>query len=382
MSGLKKERMEITPNHILEQTKLLEAAVNRIKDKKHKILFLVPDSKGNPRHNIITIYKHVKALRDAGYDACIFTEKKDYHGVSDWLGSSYAKIPHYSVEEQKVKVSYSDFLIAPEVFGAFIEQGQDLPVNRVVFVHEHEYMLEAYSPAKTWLDYKTFDTMATTEAVANYVKETIGIENVKITPEFVGKHFKPSTKPKKPSIALYTRNPRKALKFIKMFYIKYPSYRFINFKHVAKINHNSLADQLRECMASVWIDQESSFGAFGVESIKSNVPVIGLLPSLIPEWASDDNGIWTTDENQLVDLTANFIGGWLTGRLPDELKNVSQTLEGQYEEEKVIPEIVKVYEQLFQEKSKTLEDAIAEGHKQIKLMTETKIKEVKEIENV
>jgi sulfite reductase alpha subunit-like flavoprotein len=48
-------------------------------------------------------------------------------------------------------------------------------------------------------------------------------------------------------------------------------------------------------------------------------PVIGRIPYIEPEWINEKNGIWTTNNFDLVDILAEYIKNWLED-------NVSETL--------------------------------------------------------
>ena len=73
-------------------------------------------------------------------------------------------------------------------------------------------------------------------------------------------------------------------------------------------------------MVSLWADDESTFGTFPLESMKSGVPIIGKIPNIEPDWLSE-NGMWTYDENKLVDILGTFVLAWLDGiELTNEVK--------------------------------------------------------------
>jgi hypothetical protein len=72
---------------------------------------------------------------------------------------------------------------------------------------------------------------------------------------------------------------------------------------------------------SVWIDDESTFGTFPLESMKCDVPVIGKIPSTEPDWL-DENGMWTYDENKIVEILGTYVLAWLDGiELTQEVKD-------------------------------------------------------------
>jgi glycosyltransferase involved in cell wall biosynthesis len=70
---------------------------------------------------------------------------------------------------------------------------------------------------------------------------------------------------------------------------------------------------------SVWVDETSGFGTFPIESMKSGVPVLGLVPNLVPTWMNESNGFWINNKNQIVDFIADFLQNWLEDNVKEEL---------------------------------------------------------------
>jgi hypothetical protein len=59
------------------------------------------------------------------------------------------------------------------------------------------------------------------------------------------------------------------------------------------ITQKDFANFLKDSFVSVWVDNESAFGTFPLESMISGTPVIGKIPNLKPDWMSENNGVWT-----------------------------------------------------------------------------------------
>jgi glycosyltransferase involved in cell wall biosynthesis len=87
------------------------------------------------------------------------------------------------------------------------------------------------------------------------------------------------------------------------------------------MSYTEFADALSECMVSVWVDDESTFGTFPLESMKCGVPVIGKIPDQEPEWLGE-NGMWTYDGNKIAEILGTYVLSWLEGiELSDEVKD-------------------------------------------------------------
>jgi hypothetical protein len=85
------------------------------------------------------------------------------------------------------------------------------------------------------------------------------------------------------------------------------------------LSEKEFAQTIQDCCLAVWIDDSSSYGTFPLEAIKSNVPVLGLVPNLFPHWMNEENGLWVNNKVQIVDFVADYLQNWLED-------NVNETL--------------------------------------------------------
>jgi hypothetical protein len=340
--------MENKENQELDVKVLLSDQITRLKEKKSGLYFFVMDTKGNPTAGMANIYKHVKVLRELGYNASVLHEKNDYTSVESWLGKEYSELPHVSIESQELKVKADDFVFIPEIFGNVMEQTVNLPCKKVVFSQSYDYVLEMLMPGKKWLDYGITDCVTTTDKQAEYLKNLMGGRlNTQVVPLAIPDFFKPSEKPKKPIIAIYTRDQRDMVKIFKTFYIKYPHLKWFTFRDMRNMPMKKFAENLSECCISVWVDDISGFGTFPVESIKCNVPVLGKVPNMVPEWMEDKNGLWTHDLNAIPDILANYVQAWLEDASPEELYEKMGEMTQKYTDEQQKQKIEEVYSTLM-----------------------------------
>ena len=92
------------------------------------------------------------------------------------------------------------------------------------------------------------------------------------------------------------------------------------------ISQTDFSKFLKESFVSVWIDRESGFGTFPIESMISNTPVIGVVPNLKPDWMNENNGVWTYSFNEVIDILANFAQNWLEDNISEDLyTNMTET---------------------------------------------------------
>jgi hypothetical protein len=198
------------------------------------------------------------------------------------------------------------------------------------------------------VDFDVMNCITTSKTLSEMVKDLVPAGQIDFIEPGIPEHFKPTEMPQIPVVAIHARDQRKAAKIIKSFYLKYPLYRFVSFKDMHGMTEVDFAKNLKECAVSVWVDDDSTFGTFPVESLKCNVPVIGKVPNIIPEWMSDDNGIWVYDENQIPDLVFNYIKNWMEDGLPENLQNVSEGMKEKYTIETFEKATIETYNIMFE----------------------------------
>ena len=302
-----------------EQIKKVEKSIQNLKDKKSKIYLLVQDTKGHAKASIAYSYRLGMTLSKQGYNVVMLHEKSDYTGVSEWLGGEYMELPHQSIEGQNLEVSPEDFIIIPELYGFVMSQITKLPCGKIVLCQSYDHMLETLQPGQTWSQLGFYKCITTSEAQKEYISNVMRGVSIDIIPPYISEEFKLQTLPPKPMIAIHSREQRDTANIIKNFYIKFPQYRWITFRDMRGLTEKQFAEALQDCFLSVWVDETSSFGTFPLESMKSNVPVLGLVPNLVPSWMNEDNGLWINNKNQIVDFVADFLQNWLEDNVNEKM---------------------------------------------------------------
>lgn len=328
---------------------LIKESVSKLENKDFKIFFFVMDTKGNPVASLANIYEHAKILRELGYDAQILHEKNDYTTVESTLGEEYSTIPHISIESQQLKVNTQDFIVIPEIFANVMEQTTKLPSKRIIFAQSYDYIFEMLMPGKSWMEYGIKDVITTTDKQKEYLQSLFSNRiNTEVVPVSIPSYFKPSDKPKKPIISIYVRDQRDLVKIYKTFYLKYPHLKWVSFRDMRGLPRETFAKSLSESCLAVWVDRVSSFGTFPIEAMKSNVPVLGLVPNMVPDWMDDKNGLWTNNELSIVDLIANYFQAWLEDSEPQELYDEMSKINDSYTESQQKEKVKEVYERFVQ----------------------------------
>ena len=308
------------------------------------------DSKGNAMASIATIYEHAKILRELGYNTIILTEKDDYVRPDSWIGEGYEDIPHESTESEGTKIGPQDFIILPEVYGGILDQLKQANCEKIIFTQAYDYIFELMKPGETWGQWGVRKCLTTTNSQKEYINSLFPTINTSVIPVSIPEYFRNTKQLKKPFIAIHTRESRDTANFIKSFYIKHPFLKWITFRDMRGLTRREFATSLQECALSVWIDPIAGLGTFPLESMNCGTPVIGVLPSLPPDWMTENNGIWTKNHLTLVDTVAGVMKSWLEDDIPSDLYEEMEKTTKQYTPKVESNGVAKFYEGLFQER--------------------------------
>jgi hypothetical protein len=306
----------------------VKQSIQVLRDKQARIYFLVQDTKGNAKASVRYIYQMAKTLKDNGFNPTILHEKADYSGVVAWLDEEYMSLPHKAIEGQNLEISPEDFLIIPELFGYVMDQVKQLPCAKIVLTQQYSHMLETLQPGQSWNQFGFMKCLTTSNKQKEYIERVMRQSSFDVIEPYITNSFKPKSTPAMPIIGIHTKEQTDAINIIKTFYLKFPQYRWFTFRDLRGLSEKEFANSLSDCFLSVWIDDDSAFGTFPLESMKSGVPVIGKVPNISPDWMTEQNGIWITDKTLLVDVIADYIQNWLEDNINPEIQEeMKKTLE-------------------------------------------------------
>lgn len=310
-----------------ENLEKLESALSRLENKESVIYFLTYDTRNNARASVKHIYDLCKVLNLNGFKSKILVEDKKYSGVSSWLGKNYDDLEVVSIKDDRIEIKIDDTIVVPEYYSNVLEQLSGIKCIKVMLVQQKDYMFDTLSIGSRWIDFGFDNVITTTQSSKKYILEYFPESIVYIIPPILGDNFTKSSKPTKPFIAISVKDRVLHRKLISQFYLKYPQLRWITFRDMIQMTYDDFSENLKECLVSLWVDDESTFGTFPLESMKCGVPVIGKIPKIEPDWLSE-NGMWTYDENKLIEILGTYVLAWLEGvELTDEVKDkMNETL--------------------------------------------------------
>ena len=338
----------------------VKQSIQILRDKQARIYFLVQDTKGNAKASVRYIYQMAKTLKDNGFNPIILHEKADYAGVVAWLDEEYMSIPHKAIEGQNLEISPEDFLVIPEVFGFVMDQVKQLPCAKIVLTQQYAHMLETLQPGQSWNQFGFMKCITTTNKQKEYIERVMRQASFDIVEPYITSSFEPKSLPAMPIIGVHTKEQTDAVNLIKTFYLKFPQYRWFTFRDLRGLSEKEFANSLKDCFLSVWVDDHTGFGTFPLESMKSNVPVIGKVPTMAPEWMNEDNGIWITDQTLLADVVADFIQNWLEDNIkPEMYDEMKKTADKFSDKQKFDLAVVSLFEGYLHNRANSFEEQIS-----------------------
>ena len=312
-----------------EQIQKLELSILNMQEKKSRIYFMVQDTKGNVKASVKFIYQMAMALKKSGYNPKMLHEKPDYHGVSEWLGEEYMELEHIAIEGTNLEISPEDFIVIPELYGFVMDQITKLPCGKIVLSQCYDYIFETLQPGQTWSNLGFLKCITTSEKQKEYLEGAMRNVSFDVIEPVISEDFQKTEYPAKTIINVHTRDHRDTINLIKHFYAKFPQYRWITFRDLRGLSEKQFAEAMKESFVSVWVDQNSSYGTFPLESMKMGIPVIGLVPDLVPSWMNENNGIWINNKNMITDVISDFIQNWLEDNInPTLLEEMDKTVNG------------------------------------------------------
>jgi len=343
-----------------EQITKIETSVENLKSKTSKIYLIVQDTKGNAKASLAYIYNLGLTLKDNGFNPIMLHEKPDYTGVSSWLGEKYDELPHQSIEGENLQVTPDDFIVIPELFAFVMSQITKLPCGKIVLCQAYDNMLETLNPGETWSQFGFYKCITTSEEQKDQIQQIMKNVSFDILTPYISDNFKPSNLPAKTIISIHSRDQRDTVNLIKAFYLKYPQYRWVTLSDMRGLSEVEFAKKLSESFVSVWIDETSAYGTFPLESMKSNVPVIGLVPNLLPSWINEDNGIWVQNKTQIIDVIADHLQNWLEDNISEEFhEKIKSTVDTLPTKEDFNKQAVSLFEEYFSVRQKSFEDQLS-----------------------
>jgi len=342
-----------------ENLEKLEQALFRLNSDESVIYFLTYDTKNTPRAAIKHIYDIALTLKNSGKNVKLLVEDKTYGGVNTWLDETiYDVLEKVSIKEDKVEINVDDTIVVPEYYSNVLDQLSNLKCTKIMLIQQKEFMFETLSIGSRYMDFGFDKIITTSENAKKYISEYFPENIIYVIPPMIGDNFSPTDKNVKPYIAISCRDRVKNRKLISEFYLKYPQLRWVSFRDMVQMTYEEFSTALKECMVSLWVDDESTFGTFPLESMKCGVPVIGKVPINEPDWLTE-NAIWSYDENKLTEFLGKYLLAWLDGvELTEDVKVKMKETLLPYETETTKTSIISIFESFKNKRIEIIQKAL------------------------
>lgn len=354
------------------QIEKIKASLNSLANKNNKIMFVVPDVKA-PAASIYEIYFHATTLKNLGYSILMLTESKEFE-APDFIEAELTQLKHVSMDSTELTVSPEDLLVIPEIFTNVMEQTKNLPCMRVVLFQSIDNATKSLLPGYDWSMFNINNVITTGQAMSNFIEGFFGkgkfrikTYNVPVPDYFVDKY-----PIKRPVISILVRNERELDKIVKLFFSKYPQFRWVNFeplltdsKPPKTLRRKDFADRLGKNFAALWIDRISSHALFPLECMKVGTIPISLLPDVTPEYLLgadgkpvENAGVWSDDFFQVPMLIADVLRKFLDDEIPQKVFDDMKAVAGKYSEQAATEQLTGIYQSLIAERTDSLQKAL------------------------
>ena len=353
----------------LKALERVKSEISKIDKKESNVYFFVLDTKGVPSGSLEYIYKLAMITKNAGYNTGLLyqLEKDDeFVGVKEWLGDEYASLPHYNVSKEELEITPSDIVFIPEIFSQVMNQTKKLPCKRVAILQNYNYLLEQMPFAAQWGDFAILDCLANTEYNAELIKDIFPYVRTRVVTPYIDKMFGSTIEPKKMVINIVAKNQSDINKIIKPFYWKFPTFKWVSFRDLRGFPKEAFANSLRDAAATIWVDEDTSFGYSAIEAMKSGSIVIAKVPDNPLEWINSDDDdhtlrnccVWFDNFNNLHRQIASVVRSWITDNVPQEVAEEAKKVTEKYSEERTTKEFMDYLNDLFDGRKKELEALI------------------------
>lgn len=284
--------------------------IKNIKNKEYTIYFFVYDTNGNQIDDISNIYKQAKHLQEIGYSTKILTEKQDQKNAGSFIGKEYNDIEH--VKAEGVILNPEDVLIIPELCASIMESAKKFPCKKIIIAQNYNFALDVLELGVKWdYDYNFEDVIVTNSNMEDFVKNHFINVETHVIPVVVDPIYNPKDVMKKPVILIGGGSQDEIKRIVKSFILQSPMYSWVTFKHVSSMLPDEQQFEMNESAALVWVDKKTSFGTLPLEAMACGLPVIGLVPDMIPEWLTQENGIWVNTILDLPMAIEQFLNSWV-----------------------------------------------------------------------
>jgi hypothetical protein len=364
---IKQEEQPIVSNE--ERVLKLKNELEKLDKNENKIFFWILDAKDNPSGSVANIYVMAYTLKELGYNVSMLyqnEENDEFVGVSNFIGKKYMTIPHYNIKHEQVIVNVSDILIIPELFSNLMEQTKNMPCKRIILCQNFNFIPEIMPIAVEWGQKGVLDVITTSEVQKRLLLEIMPYLKIKlIQPSIAPYFYKPKSSEKNLQVSIVTKDRSDVNKIAKFFYLKYPLFKFLTFKHLNGLNQELFAEEIRSSIACVWVDRETNFGFTPLEAMRCGTIVIGLIPDEPTDWMLSENKkdmtdsiIWVANLNKIHTPIVSVVSSWMEDKVPENFAKNMLKFDNLFTRDEQKEQIILIFEEYIAERKQELKEVI------------------------
>lgn len=348
MSSRKQDIIEDRDARVMAR---IDHEISRLRDGGSVFYFFTMDAKNAHNSEIEYIYRIAKSMKDQGYNVKMLYQleneisdrrkrKQKEHdiynpmddnvfcGVGGWLGEEFMEIEHVNIAKvNDIAVAPSDFLFIPEAFSSLMLQtsGGKLPCKRYAVLYNFDYVTDFIPLGSQWASFGITDCIASTDLQAKKIKSVMPYVSAKVLTPCISDEFHEPDKAKSLIVNIISKEKDDVDKIVKMFYWKYPVYKFVSFRDLRGMSKEGYRQALMDGCITVWCDERTPFGHGALESLKCGDVVIGKVPADIQEWMKTGNGaitdgvLWFYSFDDLSDIIASTVNAWMNDDIPQSV---------------------------------------------------------------
>ena len=257
--------------------------------KNRRILYFSRNF-GSPSGGVKTAYRHVRILRENGFDAAILlttVEDADPNG---------ADVPEI-IFEPTMPFDTSDIIVIPEGWHNHIVRFGSSPLRTIIFCQNHFYIHDGLQDARDYEELGVDRVFCGTAFIAQGLRDELGYENTTIIPYAIdAARFTPRVKLRQ--IAYMPRKMPTEASFVQgSFKRRYPLYQEIPWVKIVDMEEADVARILGESAIFVSFSRLDGLGLPPLEAMASGCILTGFLGNGGAEFATPQNGLWCAPED-------------------------------------------------------------------------------------
>lgn len=335
-----------------QKIEALERAIKTLKENKHKIVFYVPDVGEVASAAVYEIYHQHNVLKKNGFETYLLTDNPSYK-IPDWLDTDLHNINLVTIGKDDIIMNPEDVIVIPEYYSQIayeLKRESKFSALKVVLLQSVDLMLKGLPNGGNFADFG-FDTIITThKPLKDFFESTSPLKKyeIKTYNPLIPEYFAPPKKEKKLFVSFLSRNRDDITKVVKLFYQQYPQYRWITFEDLSGTTREAFAEKMKHSFCTVWIDKIASFGTTPLEAMACGNVVIGYIPDVLPEYVTDESGLWSKNILDFPKYIANAIE-YFIGDGKDISENYKPLL-APYTRKESEKSILNIYKELAKER--------------------------------